>query len=899
MNVLFLLAALTVFKVDPWGNVPYLPDADPAGGAATDAISFAAAQGEFEAVSFVVRPDEDLARVDVVVSDLKGPGGAAIPASAADVALVKVWFHPDGRWNSSWGGNAGCPTPLNCLVLHDDALVKVDWKDKVNYLRVDYSDGPTYVNMSRRDCKAHFDHDLEPVRDAPKFVPFDLKKGFRQQYLVTWKVPKDAPGGKYAGTLALVSRAPGAAERTLRTLTVALEVYPFALPRPRTHYDTREPYVSYWMGSPSLGALVAGGHRFDRAERKLRAIYRNMADHNAINLSGVGTLEVDSTDDYALRTLLIARQEGMCADGLINGAAVDYSEPFLGGKVTPEADPARYRRSLDRYRAGLKAQNAILDKYLGHHRCYYSSCDECDAATNRRCYGYWSVVHELGGRTWTDYAFANKNGIFIDMNDVAQNISHTTSWDWRATGAKAVTYSATFTGPENPNLWRRVKGLRFWYADYDGQHEYNFFDGRINRWNDFFYLDGYCRFGIVYWTMDGLVSTLAWEAMREALDDVRYFSLLRLRAEAALRSSDPGTRGLGREALVWQDGVDPEYVVDLDGFRRETVGWILRLVAKAGPQPADVDTELEPPATLPPDSRWASVPKASAGAGAVFAYVEQTAGRMGESLPGKDRYDLALAALRGLLEDPSAAVTDRVRAACWASSLHSLMKERAEAVAVIDKLLAVKNLPKACRGQLLLKRGIALLTDEKFEEAYTARQLDEAGEVIAKALTFEGTGEGERAKAIHRMTHGYFTAGEFKKSIAYAEARLKDTTLDREDRSDLYIAIGAACNELKDWKGALKSFKAAHETTADDRFVLFKRKILLMEAHAAEMDKDYERAARCWSDAKSMYNKTEEAHLINAANANAVRLFALARKGLKGPTTTMADDDGGEISLDE
>ena len=56
------------------------------------------------------------------------------------------------------------------------------------------------------------------------------------------------------------------------------------------------------MGSPSLEGLLAEGHRLDRAEKKLRAIFRNMAEHNAINLSGVGNLKVDSMDDYGLRT---------------------------------------------------------------------------------------------------------------------------------------------------------------------------------------------------------------------------------------------------------------------------------------------------------------------------------------------------------------------------------------------------------------------------------------------------------------------------------------------------------------------------------------------------------------------------------------------------------------------
>ena len=114
-------------------------------------------------------------------------------------------------------------------------------------------------------------------------------------------------------------------------------------------------------------------------------------------------------------------------------------------------------------------------------------------------------------------------------------------------------------------------------------------------------------------TMDGddFVFTLEDENDGKTME-VRYFTLLRRRAEAALKSSDPATRKLGRDALVWQDGVEPEEVIDLNAFRRETVGWIEKLIAKVGQQPEDKDTELPPPAELPPDGRWQKVPKPSA-----------------------------------------------------------------------------------------------------------------------------------------------------------------------------------------------------------------------------------------------------------------------------------------------
>ena len=897
MNTLSLLAALTVFQVDPWFHKPLLPDADPEGGVVADSFSLAAAKGEFEAISFVVNPDRDLAKVDVAVSDLTGPGGAKIPGAAADVAIVKVWFHPAGRWNSSWHGNLEKPEALNTLVLHDDALLKVDFENKVNYLRGEYSDGVRYMNMSRRDIGPDFSYDLEPVRDAPKFVPFDLKKGFRQQYLVTWKVPKDARPGAYAGTIVLAEKG----TRPVSTLKVALEVYPFSLPSPRTHYDTSRPYVSYWMGSPSLGRLLNGGFRLDRAERKLRAIFRSMADHNAVNLSGVGDFAEDSLDDYALRTLIIARQEGMRADPLINGMAFDTAGKFVAafGEPTlePEEHPEKYGESLAKFRKGVELQGAIMDKYLGHHRCYYSSLDECGPGTNRRSYGYWNIVHELGGKVWTDYAYTQPNGAFIDINDEPAHIDHKVNWAWHKCGARVVTYAAPFTGPENPDVWRRVKGLRFWYSDIDGQHEYAFCEP--HRWNEFVYRGRYCQFGIVYFTMDGLISTLAWEAVRESLDDVRYFSLLRLRAEAALKSSDAATRALGRQALVWQDGVDPEYVTDLNAFRRETVGWIVKLIDKVGSQPEETDSELPPP-SLPPDSRWKSVPKPSAGAKAIMAYADRMGGKDPLGLNrGQCRFDLALAALEGLLDDARAKASDRVRAAYRIAELHSVLKERPKALAALDKALAIKAISTAERGRLLLRRVKAQMTDEVFQEIYTAEHLDEAAKALTAALKYSGATEDERYGAIMRMASGYLAAQEYQRCIAFAEARLNDTRIDPAHRAYLHIEIAAAWKGLKEWQKALKSYDEAHRAFNNDKDANFRRKILLPEAEAAEQAKDYVRAVHCWTDLMPTYNE-EEKDLYNRAKRNVLRLQPLARKDSKPVTGSMDDEDGLDgISLDE
>ena len=104
MSNLALLAgaALSLWWVDPYGDKPYMPDAEPDGGVETNALACAAAQGEIESLSFCVRPVRDMRKVDFRPSDLAGPGGAVRPASCSDFALVTVWYRADTRWWNSW-----------------------------------------------------------------------------------------------------------------------------------------------------------------------------------------------------------------------------------------------------------------------------------------------------------------------------------------------------------------------------------------------------------------------------------------------------------------------------------------------------------------------------------------------------------------------------------------------------------------------------------------------------------------------------------------------------------------------------------------------------------------------------------------------------------------------------
>ena len=73
-----------------------------------------------------------------------------------------------------------------------------------------------------------------------------------------------------------------------------------------------------------------------------------------------------------------------------------------------------------------------------------------------------------------------------------------------------------------------------------------------------------------------MIDTVAWEALRESFDDVRYLTLLRRLARIALRSGSRDLVRLGKSATAWAELIDPD-AADFDDLRAGAARWISRL----------------------------------------------------------------------------------------------------------------------------------------------------------------------------------------------------------------------------------------------------------------------------------------------------------------------------------
>ena len=103
-------------------------------------------------------------------------------------------------------------------------------------------------------------------------------------------------------------------------------------------------------------------------------------------------------------------------------------------------------------------------------------------------------------------------------------------------------------------------------------YNYGYHEG---GWNDF-HTDTYRNFNLVQYTKDSVIDTLAWEGIREGIDDIRYATYMLQLADIAAKSAHVETVYAGRKALqfmaLWNENED-----DLNAMRMEMIRQILAL----------------------------------------------------------------------------------------------------------------------------------------------------------------------------------------------------------------------------------------------------------------------------------------------------------------------------------
>ncbi len=570
----------------PYHWLKRLPFRMPEDAAPCNVVAIRATLGEFEAASFMVLPYRS-GEIFIEPTELSGPGGAKLPSSTIDVRTVKVWHSHAAGWDYYWGGGKEFPVLTGEILLHDDAMLKVDRDKHRNYLRISDPDGDRYVDISISGTPENmetFHIGAEPVRDAKTFVPMPVRDGDFSQFWITAHVPADAKPGDYSGSLSFTFDGEPAG-----VMPLTLHVYPFKLPRASPRYNIDARYWGSWYHHINLatkletGGHYGGGNSLSNACRRLLAEYRNMAEHNFFNPFTVGYADPDNYDLDDIQIGLM-REAGLDTDVIKGGMSsmdgewcfgMNNNKKSYGDDISVEAHPKLFAQRMSSYSNLVKRVFGEMDKRLGHHNNFCYGIDEAGPNTVRREMPFFATLQHFGGKAYISMAVAEWCGFMADFDNIPAHIGRNAARNWHQAGSLCGSYAAPFTGPENPETWRRTMGMRLYMANYDAVSNYAWYEA-FNVWDNFVNTGRYGNFCIVYPTSDGVVDTVGWEAQREGLDDVRYMTLLRRLAREAMRSKKRDVRRLGRLSYAWAELIDQE-CVDLDNMRIEASNRILAL----------------------------------------------------------------------------------------------------------------------------------------------------------------------------------------------------------------------------------------------------------------------------------------------------------------------------------
>ena len=533
-------------RKDPVGVLPYAWEIE---GELAKEVTIQACRGEYEPISIVLWSPDNMDQVSVHASDLKGSAGL-IAASNLDMKVVKWWY----QRNPERSGQL-VQTPR--FLVNDDSLLKVDRQKRRNYLKLSFPEGSRYVDPSTYSKNAEEELDYFPLRDSDSLQPLDLVGGENKQIWVTVKVPEEATAGRYEGDIAFK-----AGGREVARMTVRLRVLPFTLPAPKTRYDPSQDYTFsiYYRGWLKENGKGKVGHT-TKTEEQLRAELQMMYEHGIVAplmlmyANYPGSVHPEARFRKHLEMM---RETGMSGRPL-----------YLGENVTrlTEEGVARLRRELP-------AVIAIVREY-GFTDVYFYGQDEAGGEMLRtKQTPTWQMLHDIGAKVQTSVTYDS----LVDVPDELDLLIAVPPLDeHRAArrhrlGHKIHCYGFPMSSTADPLPWRRNYGFGAWSRDYDGVTPYSFMHNGKSIWNE---LKG-PAYNIAFPTVNGAISTLALEAMREGVDDVRYATLLMKKIEQAREKGTLEAREVAEEASRWIGKVN-FLTADLDLVRVRMIDYISTL----------------------------------------------------------------------------------------------------------------------------------------------------------------------------------------------------------------------------------------------------------------------------------------------------------------------------------
>lgn len=574
--MLSILLAIVHVVVPPTSDVQYLPKADPIDGVKGAPVSIVMAKGEFEPGSFLLKSEREIDKVELKVGTLRTSDGKVIPAEDVDLRTVKVWYQNGNAWFSYFGDTGMKLVPE--LLLHDENLVRVDEAKKANYARLTAKDGSVserWINPPREFDSSYADgtvfRSMAPgFSDAATLQPVRLAKDAWKQFVLTVRSTKETAAGLYTGAVSVT-----AGGKALAMVPVSVRVLDFELPAPMGYQKPDHPFRVSSYSECSIEKIMAlNGYDLELAKRQLEAVIRNEAEHNQSCHMGCSGYP----GDELLFTWGLAGKYGMRKDGLFTGELKENCE--WGMKIGWERDPSLV---LDQLKTCAVHRAHLFDRRFGTHDVWITYGDEPGSDWVRRNRPLFEVYQREGFKfliAGSDIVYNNVGYAFDWFNAASapEDGRMVSKWN-RTCDADVAWYANQHVGAENPSLSRRQNGLAAWLTGYTAFCNYA---NNLGPWNDD--TTTYRAMVYAYGTYDGVIDTLAWEAFREGIDDIRYGTLLCRLAREAQTRGDWAARAEAGKALQYLARFNVSRD-DVSTARQEMIGHIGRLRAVLAEKP--------------------------------------------------------------------------------------------------------------------------------------------------------------------------------------------------------------------------------------------------------------------------------------------------------------------------
>ena len=498
------------------------------------------------------------------IADLRTPDGKVFDKANIDVQIVKRWFRGGGAWLTYHGD----PRQRNLtpdLLMHDDAAIKVDELAARNYIRCDYPEGTRYIDVSDPDVHNEKWSGRVPFHDADTLQPLTIGEwGRNQQFMVTFTVPKGQVPGIDSGTLEL---------KGAGRVPVSLEVLPIELPEQGTPMnDLDKSYISLNNSFPA-----ALGPTLEKRRACAAATMRQIRTHGMYHTSHLW-----DTPEHAR----LAREAGFPEpDRLFSG--------FTGSipdwrSLYPGRDPATL--SQEDKAAAERVIMRGLEPALAYRRDTFARRPEDFILFYSETASYLRLVNAQEGQAeiarragYTVFSHIMNDEVVRIAGDVLDGTATTTIRDnyarvWNAAGGELFNYADPFPGSENPEYFRRRVGAQMYKSGFAGDmlHECYRQKWPFHEFQPESEIGGYRNFEMCIPTQDAFIWKMAYDGMREAMNDVRYFTALKRLATKYRDSSDEALRREAKRQLLWLAAVDGD-AADLDMLRAATAARILAL----------------------------------------------------------------------------------------------------------------------------------------------------------------------------------------------------------------------------------------------------------------------------------------------------------------------------------